>query len=244
MPKPKMPRRPEGKINLLALHERMEAIELAKEAAGEGGSPGGPGGKGGKKPEKTKRRRRRTLESRLPKDKFRGFSHATGFGRKSNKSTGKPWSETDAGIKMIARIEAVTKFRRATIKARRGAKPPKPVSTSLRAGLLFPVSQMHIGLKERGGRVGVAAAIYTAAVIEYLVAEVIELSGNACKDISSGSRIHPKHIMLAISNDDDLNPFCRGAPGRPYAGELVIRGAGAQDPPMIHKVLFEKGKKK
>ena len=243
-----MPRRSENKINSLELHERMErarkaAEKLAKEAAGEGGSPGGHGSKGKKKPEKTKRRRRRTLESRLPKDKFRGFSHATGFG-KSYKSTGKPWSETKAGKKMIARIEAVTKFRLATIRARRGAKPPKPVSTSLRAGLLFPVSQMHIGLKERGGRVGVAAAIYTAAVIEHLVAEVIELSGNACKDISSGSRIHPKHIMLAISNDDELNPFCRGAPGRPYAGELVIRGAGAQDPPMIHKVLFEKGKKK
>ena len=43
-----------------------------------------------------------------------------------------------------------------------------------------------------------------AAVLEYMVAELMELAGNAAKD-NKKARIVPRHIQLAVRNDDELN---------------------------------------
>jgi len=53
-------------------------------------------------------------------------------------------------------------------------------------------------------RVSVAAPVYCTAVLEYLCAELMELAGNAARD-NKKHRITPRHILLAIANDEELH---------------------------------------
>ena len=92
-------------------------------------------------------------------------------------------------------------------KGGRGAKSGKKSTTkSVKAGLQFPVGRIGRFLKKGkfATRVGAGAPVYLAAVLEYLAAEVLELAGNAAKD-NKKTRIVPRHIQLAIRNDEELN---------------------------------------
>lgn len=82
----------------------------------------------------------------------------------------------------------------------------KAVSKSAKAGLQFPVGRIARFMKEGkyAERVGAGAPVYMAAVMEYLAAEVLELAGNAARD-NKKTRIVPRHIQLAIRNDEELN---------------------------------------
>ncbi|CAJ0610464.1 unnamed protein product [Cylicocyclus nassatus] len=77
---------------------------------------------------------------------------------------------------------------------------------SSRAGILFPVSRIHCKLRKGNyaRRIGEAAPVYLAAVLEYMVAEVLELAGNVARDFRR-ARINPRHLLLAIRADEELN---------------------------------------
>ncbi|KAM3872670.1 histone H2A-like [Diretmus argenteus] len=84
-------------------------------------------------------------------------------------------------------------------------------SRSSRAGITFPVGRIHRLLKKGNyaQRIGSGAAIYLAAILEYLCAEILELAGNACRD-NKRQRIAPRHILLAVRNDEELNKLLAG----------------------------------
>ncbi|KAG4079001.1 hypothetical protein HA402_001656 [Bradysia odoriphaga] len=80
------------------------------------------------------------------------------------------------------------------------------LSRSKRSGLQFPVGRIERYMRKGNyaERIGSGASVYFAAVLEYLTAEVLELSGDAARD-NKRSRITPRHLQLAVRNDDELN---------------------------------------
>nr|CAD7261906.1 unnamed protein product [Timema shepardi] len=67
----------------------------------------------------------------------------------------------------------------------------------------------HIGRTASRSEFDIGAPVYLAAVTGYLVAEVLELSGDAARD-SKKTRIIQLHQQLAIRNDEELNNFFSG----------------------------------
>uniref|UniRef100_UPI00358F2AD1 uncharacterized protein n=1 Tax=Myxine glutinosa TaxID=7769 RepID=UPI00358F2AD1 len=92
-----------------------------------------------------------------------------------------------------------------------GKARAKAKTRSSRAGLQFPVGRVHRHLRKGNyaKRVGAGAPVYLAAVLEYLSAEILELAGNAARD-NKKSRIIPRHLQLAIRNDEELNKLLGG----------------------------------
>lgn len=106
----------------------------------------------------------------------------------------------------------------------------KKVMKSERAGLKFPVGRisrlLHNG--NYSERIGIGAPVYLAAVLEYLVAELLELAGNAARE-NKKKRIIPRHLQLVIRNDEELSKLL---------SDVTISRGGVL--PMIHQVLLPK----
>jgi len=89
----------------------------------------------------------------------------------------------------------------------------------LQGDLIFPVRRMKQELnmamgnkrnfknKQSDGRkITTPSAVFMTAVVEYLTAEVLELSGEVSKNMKK-QRIVPRHILAAIRMDEELNNF-------------------------------------
>ncbi|XP_033075692.1 uncharacterized protein LOC117088500 [Trachypithecus francoisi] len=111
-----------------------------------------------------------------------------------------------------------------------GKARAKAKTRSSRAGLQFPVGRVHRLLRKGNysERVGAGAPVYLAAVLEYLTAEILELAGNAARD-NKKTRIIPRHLQLAIRNDEELNKLL---------GRVTIAQGGVL--PNIQAVLLPK----
>ena len=114
----------------------------------------------------------------------------------------------------------------------KGKGAGRAVSRAAKAGLQFPVGRIARYLKKGryAERVGAGAPVYLAAVLEYLAAEVLELAGNAAKD-NKKSRVVPRHIQLAVRNDEELSKLM---------GRTTIAAGGVL--PNINVFLLPKAK--
>ena len=115
-------------------------------------------------------------------------------------------------------------------RGKKAAAGGKKSTSSTKAGLQFPVGRIarYIRKQKVATRVGAGAPVYLAAVLEYLAAEILELAGNAAKD-NKKSRIVPRHIQLAVRNDEELNKLLGG---------VTIAAGGVL--PNIHTTLMPK----
>ena len=112
----------------------------------------------------------------------------------------------------------------------KGKASGKSTTKSVKAGLQFPVGRIGRYLKKGkyATRLGAGAPVYLAAVLEYLCAEILELAGNAARD-NKKTRIVPRHIQLAVRNDEELNKLL---------GSVTIASGGVL--PNIHATLLPK----
>ncbi|CAO2595450.1 Histone H2A type 1-E [Lemmus lemmus] len=101
-----------------------------------------------------------------------------------------------------------------------GKARAKAKTRSSRAGLQFPVGRVHRLLRKGNyaERVGAGAPVYL----------ILELAGNAARD-NKKTRIIPRHLQLAIRNDEELNKLL---------GRVTIAQGGVL--PNIQAVLLPK----
>jgi histone H2A len=128
--------------------------------------------------------------------------------------------------------KAVTKWTPKEQKAPKGQKAPRAQakSNSAKAGLVFPVGRIFRQMKALSTtkRISMTAAVYIAAVVEYIVAEILELAGNAARD-NKKTRFNPRFVVLAIRNDEELDKL--------FQHDTIAYG-GVR--PNIHRVLLPK----
>lgn len=144
------------------------------------------------------------------------------------------------GTKAVTKYNAVMASNASTqpVKQTKSKHKEHSHSKASRAGILFNPSRISKLLYSRVGgeatRKGLSASIYLAAVVEYLMAEVLELSGNASRDLKA-NRIQPRHVVLAVRNDKELSSLFS-------ENECVLQGGNL---PYIHReILPKKGKSK
>ena len=130
---------------------------------------------------------------------------------------------------------AVLKFNESSPAKKDNVDGVTKLNRSVRAGLILPVGRISRCMKDKYGtkrRISALAPVYLAGVLEYLVSEILDLSSASTQN-NKLKRITPRHLLLAIHEDAELNLLCR-ASTIPYGGVV----------PHIHAKLLPKSKTK
>lgn len=105
----------------------------------------------------------------------------------------------------------------------KGTRAPSKISKSKKAGLAFPVSRVGRYLRDGrySRRLALSAPIYLAAVLEYLCAELLELSGKAAKD-NNRKQSGLRALSLALNClQDHTTAYSDGDSRRRRTGQVV-----------------------
>ena len=92
----------------------------------------------------------------------------------------------------------------------RGRRPGQKVKSAQtmhsRCDLIFSVARCNRVFRNGryAQRYGIGAGIFSAAVLEYLTCEILELAGN-CAAENKKKTIMPRHLMMAMKNDEEMN---------------------------------------
>jgi histone H2A len=111
----------------------------------------------------------------------------------------------------------------------------KSSSLAKKAGLIFPVGRIASQLRKGryAARVSTSAAVYQAAVLEYVVAEILELAAKAVLQRGKAKRITPRALTLAVRHDADLGTLLK---------DVTLSRGGVV--PRVEKALESKKAKK
>lgn len=133
--------------------------------------------------------------------------------------------------KQLAKERGKVLFEKLQEKRLRGElkEPKKSQTKSQKAGIYFNVNSILKKLKKKNPRCRVmeTSAVLLAGVLEYLTAEVLELSGSVAHQFKR-QQIKPRHIFLAIENDQELHKML---------GQVTIAESGVL--PNIHPDLLK-----
>jgi histone H2A len=111
----------------------------------------------------------------------------------------------------------------------------KNSSKSAKAGLSFPISRIeYLIRKNYKGRVSSGVPVYLTAVLEYITAELLELSGNATMD-NKRKIITPRNLFFATEMDEELGVLI-------HRMKWIWMNSGVA--PYIENKLLNKSKKK
>lgn len=104
--------------------------------------------------------------------------------------------------------KAVTKYASSVEAKVKGSEKAKPIPRAVRAGTIFSISRTERKMMKQSVacKKQAMAAVYLAAVLEYICAEVLELAGNVARDHQK-IRVTPRFIKLSILNDEELSKF-------------------------------------
>lgn len=167
---------------------------------------------------------------------LKGAGHKVGDDKSLDGMAG---GEKSSSLATYAHKEGVRAIKQYT-----GISKPTKMSSgkgkALRAGLIFSVARARKALKQHGRQgcaqhVGDRAAVYLAAVVQFLCAEALQCAVTNAR-LKKKSRIEPRHITMGFEADDELKSLYN------RMGMIVQRGGVA---PNIHRVLLPKtGQKK
>jgi histone H2A len=126
--------------------------------------------------------------------------------------------ELQSAIRLLFPTElakfAIAEGTKAVMRFQASRSAPFVLKTALttQAGLLVPPSLLRPLLSCRFKRVAKPSTVFLAALVQYLMAEILELSGNTAKNQKKKkSRISPRHVFLAATSDEELGTLFKRA---------------------------------